>query len=44
MFLINYDFNDFHYTYKFLLINVPVILTELLTYPLQRVQTQLVIK
>jgi hypothetical protein len=44
MFVINFDFSDYHYHFKFLTVNLPVILTELVTYPLQRVQTQLAIR
>ena len=42
MFVINYDFSQYHSHFKFILINIPVILTEALTYPLQRIQTQLI--
>lgn len=42
MFVINFDFSEYHSHFKFILINVPVIITEALTYPLQRVQTQLI--
>ena len=42
MFVINFDFSEYHSHFKFILINVPVLITEALTYPLQRVQTQLI--
>ena len=44
MFVINFDFSEYILPKKFLLINIPVILTEFLTYPLQRIQTLLIAK
>jgi hypothetical protein len=42
MFVVNFDFSGYEFWTKLAAINVPVILTELLTYPLQRLQTQLI--
>lgn len=42
MFVVNFDFSSFDFLPKLLAINLPVVLTELLTYPLQRLQTQLI--
>lgn len=42
MFVVNFDFSPYNLLPKFLLINIPVVLTELVTYPLQRLQTQLI--
>lgn len=44
MFVINFDFSEYHSHFKFLLVNIPVLITEVLTYPLQRIQTQLIIR
>lgn len=42
MYVVNFDFTDHILPLKILAINVPVILTEVVTYPLQRLQTLLV--
>lgn len=42
MFVVNFDFSDHLLPLKLLAINVPVVLTEIATYPLQRLQTLLV--
>jgi hypothetical protein len=42
MFVINFDFSSFGFFSKLAAINLPVVLTELVTYPLQRLQTQLI--
>lgn len=44
MFVANFDFSEYELLAKFLSINIPVVLTELLTYPLQRIQVQLIMK
>ncbi len=44
MFVVNFDFSSYDFFPKLLAINLPVVLTELLTYPLQRMQTQLIKK
>ena len=42
MFVVNFDFSDHLLPLKLLAINLPVVLTEIVTYPLQRLQTLLV--
>lgn len=42
MFVVNFDFTDHLLPLKLLAINVPVVVAEVLTYPLQRIQTLLV--
>jgi hypothetical protein len=42
MFVVNFDFSDYSFFPKLLAINIPVLLTEFVTYPLQRLQTQLI--
>ncbi len=44
MFVINFDFSQYHSHFKFLLVNIPVVITQLLTYPLQRIQTNLILR
>ena len=44
MFVINFDFSSFSFFHKFIAVNLPVAITELITYPLQRIQTQLIKK
>ena len=43
MFVVNFDFSQHTFLHKFAAINLPVLLTELITYPLQRIQTQLIL-
>ena len=42
MYVVNFDFSDHFLPVKLMAINIPVFVTELLTYPLQRLQTLLV--
>jgi hypothetical protein len=42
MFVVNFDFSDHLLPLKLLAINIPVALTEVITYPLQRLQTLLI--
>jgi hypothetical protein len=42
MFVVNFDFSSHFLPIKLLAINIPVIITEIITYPLQRLQTLLV--
>ncbi len=42
MFVVNFDFSQYSFFPKLLAINIPVILTEIVTYPLQRMQVQLI--
>jgi hypothetical protein len=42
MFVVNFDFSDLIFPLKIIAINIPVIITETLAYPLQRLQTLLV--
>jgi hypothetical protein len=44
MFVINFDFSQEILPTKLFLINIPVIITEMLSYPLQRLQTLLISK
>lgn len=42
MFVVNFDFSTYGFFQKLAAINIPVVITELVTYPLQRLQTQLI--
>jgi hypothetical protein len=42
MFVVNFDFSSYNFFPKLLVINLPVLLTEIATYPLQRLQVQLI--
>ena len=42
MFVVNFDFSDLSFPIKLLAINIPVAITEIITYPLQRLQTLLI--
>lgn len=42
MFVVNFDFTDHILPLKLLAINIPVIVIEVLAYPLQRLQTLLI--
>ena len=42
MYVVNFDFSDQFLPFKLMAINIPVFVTELLTYPLQRLQTLLI--
>lgn len=42
MFVVNFDFSDHILPLKLLAINIPVAITEIITYPLQRLQTLLI--
>ncbi len=44
MFVINFDFSNYGFLHKLAAINIPVLATELITYPLQRLQTQIIRK
>ena len=42
MFVINFDFSSYDLVPKLLAINIPILISELITYPLQRIQMQLI--
>lgn len=42
MFVVNFDFSSYGFFSKLVAINIPVLLTEIVTYPLQRLQVQLI--
>lgn len=42
MFVVNFDFTDHILPLKLLAINIPVVITEVMAYPLQRLQTLLI--
>lgn len=42
MFVVNFDFSDHNLFTKLIAINIPVFLTEAITYPFQRLQTLLI--
>lgn len=44
MFVINFDFSSYGFVHKLAAVNIPVALTELITYPFQRLQTNIIRK
>jgi hypothetical protein len=42
MFVVNFDFREHIFPLKILAINIPVLFTELILYPLQRLQTLMI--